>query len=152
MHKRLGHDAWVSGMDNDVLTFTEEVSKAICWREAAYLLPDGNPNPVLGVAGSGEDSVGKVLEGEVGVWSHRDPRHLVKKVSLQELERGGAATGAGTAMQLVGNQFSEPTHNMNRERRGAHMDGSTQVLRKAYFPKIRPEGTDGWKYTQVLKH
>ena len=39
---------------------------------------------------------------------------------------------------------------MNRERRGAHMDGSTQVLREAYFPKNHPGGAHGWKYTQVL--
>ena len=94
-------------MDNHVLTFTQEVSKALCRREeAAYLVPYGHPNPVLGLAGSGEDSIGKVLEREVGVWSHRDPRHLVEKVFLQELQRGGAATGDATAMQLDGNQFS----------------------------------------------
>ena len=99
-------------MDNHVLTFTQEVSRAICWREeAAYLLPDGNPNPVLGLAGSGEDSIGKVLEGKVGVWSHRDPRHLVEKVFLQELQRGGAATGDATAMQLPG---GKPVQQLSR--------------------------------------
>ena len=90
-------------MDNNVLTFTQEVSRAICWREeTAYLVPYGHPNPVLWLAGSGEDSIGKVLERKVGVWSHRDPRHLVEKVFLQELQRGGAATGDATAMQLPG--------------------------------------------------
>ena len=57
---------------NNELTFTEKVSKLIfgLLREVAYLVPNSHPNPLLGLVGSGEDSIGKVLEGKVGVRSN----------------------------------------------------------------------------------
>jgi len=38
--------------------------------EVQDLVPNSHPNPLLGLAGSGENSIGKVLEGEVGVRSN----------------------------------------------------------------------------------
>ena len=57
-------------MANNKLTFTQEVSKPILGRKAAYLVPNCNPDPMLGLVASGEDSIGKVLEWEVRVWSN----------------------------------------------------------------------------------
>ena len=61
---------------NNELTFTEKVLKLL-FGEAAHLVPDSHPNPLLGLVGSGEDSIGKVLDGEVRISGDSNPGHDV---------------------------------------------------------------------------
>ena len=86
---------------------------------------------MLGLVASGKDSIGKVLEWEVRVWSNRDPRrHLLQEKFCWKSRKLELPRPAMRLLAAGGKPVLQEGDSQHEPGAPGGADGSTQVLLK----------------------